>query len=439
MKPTFKRKILKNGMTLLFEKRDIPVVSVAFAVRHGGINEIESEKGISHFIEHMLYKGTPTRDAKKIAEDIEKNGGELNGFTSEEITAFYCKMPSENLKIGLDVLSDLVKNPLFDEVELEKERKVIFEEIKMYKDNPIMHVFTEIHQCLFEKPFGISIAGTYEAMNSLDRKKLVERFRQVYTSDNLIFCVVGDADFNSLVKFAEKTFSKEKFAKTNFPRKLQTSQKEHFENSSEKEKNRNYSNFSKQKSKKFYVPIKSRNEIKIESREGIDQANLIFAHHTYLSDNPKSYSAFVLNVLMAGGMSSKLFSEIREKQNLAYAVKGESTSSKDFAYNLVYVGTTKENVEKVKKIIIHEFEKVSKDLDEKELNEIKKQIIGNYKISMEDSQSQMVHLLSYEIQGNASEFYEFEDKIKKVKLKDVKELAGKAVKEYSFYALVPSN
>ena len=121
MKPRFYRKVLKNGMTLLFEKRSLPIVSVAFAVRNGGVNERISEKGISHFIEHMLYKGTPTRNAKQIAEEIEKNGGDLNGFTSEEITAYWCKMPSKHLNVALEVLSDMVKNPLFDAKELEKE------------------------------------------------------------------------------------------------------------------------------------------------------------------------------------------------------------------------------------------------------------------------------------------------------------------------------
>ncbi len=171
MRKDFHRKVLKNGMTLIFEKRDIPVVSVAFAVRNGGINELAEEKGISHFIEHLLYKGTPTRSAKKIAEEIEKNGGRLNGFTSETITAFLCKMPSKHLNVALEVLGDLVKNPLFDEKELEKERKVIFEEIKMCHDDPMHHVFNGIHKTLYEEPFGIPLIGTYETMNSIDRKK----------------------------------------------------------------------------------------------------------------------------------------------------------------------------------------------------------------------------------------------------------------------------
>ena len=397
-KINFFRKVLKNGLTVIFEKRDLPVVSVAFAVRNGGINESASEKGISHFIEHMLYKGTPTRNAKKIAEEIEKNGGDLNGFTDEEITAYWCKMPSKHLSVALEVLSDMVKNPLFDKKELEKERKVIFEEIKMRKDTPRIYVNDEIQSYLYEMPFGNSLIGTEKTMNLIDRKKLSEKFKEIYQPNNMILCIVGDAEFEDLLTFAEKSF---KDIKGKVPQ----------------------------------LKVKLKNKSKIEKRKGIDQASLIFAHHVPISKDKKSYAAVVLNTLMAGGMSSRLFSEIREKRNLAYSVKGDVNINKDFAYNSIYVGTTKENVGKVKNLILKEFGKVANTLDEKELKQIKEQLIGNYQISMEDSQMQMVYLLLSEIHGNAKDFYDFEKNIAAVKLEDVKKLAK--IKKYSFFALVP--
>jgi len=396
----FKRKILNNGVTVLFEKRELPIVSVAFAVKNGGINEKTSEKGISHFIEHLLYKGTKKRNAKQIAETIEKNGGDLNGFTSELLTAYWCKMPSKKLDIALDVLTDMIKNPLFDEKEMEKERKVIFEEIKMHKDNPMMHVFEKIQENLFTGTMGMNLAGTFETMKKITREKLIKKFEEVYTPNNLIISVVGDADFNKIAKFIEENFKGEK---------------------------------SKIKKQKF-SEISSK---KIEKRKGIDQANLVFAYHVPKSNSKKSPAAAVLSVLMAGGMSSRLFSEIREKRNLAYAVKGGYDINKDFAFNYVYVGTNKKNVNKVKEIILKEFEKVSIDLTKKELNEVKNQIIGNYQISVEDSQNQMVNLLSHEANGNAKEFYNFPKKISRVKMSEVKELAKKATKKYSFFALIP--
>lgn len=394
----FYRKVLKNGMTIIFEKRDIPVVSVGFAVRNGGINEASHEKGISHFIEHLLYKGTPTRNAKKIAEEIERRGGDLNGFTDETVTAFWCKMPSKHLNVALDVLSDIIKNPLFDAKEIEKERKVIFEEIKMRKDNPVVYIFDTIQSYLYKEPFGIPLIGNYETMNSINREKMLKKFHEVYQPNNLILAVVGDADFEKIVEFAEK-------------------------------------NFGNKKGKIQKLKIKKQNKSHIEHRKGVDQANLIFAYHVPLSKDKKCYAAKVLSTLMAEGMASRLFHEIREERNLAYAVKGETNIEKDFAYNIIYVGTTKENVGQVKKLILEEFEKVAKGLSEAEVKEVKEQIIGNYHISMEDSQSQMVNLLSYELDGDAREFYKYEKNISGVKLKDVKKMAN--LKKYSFFALLP--
>jgi predicted Zn-dependent peptidase len=394
----FYRKVLKNGMTILFEKRDLPVASVVIAVRCGGLNEKPSEKGISHFIEHMLYKGTPTRNSKKIAEEIEKHGGELNGFTDETITAYWCKIPSKHLNLALNVLTDMVKNPLFDAKELEKERKVIFEEIKMRKDNPHIYVLDSIQEELYNGTLGLGLIGTYETMKSIDRKKLVERFKQTYQPNNMILGIVGNANFEDVVKFAEKNFGN---IKGQVP-KVKFSLAKGFE---------------------------------IERRKGIDQANLVFAHHVPLASNKQCYTAEVLGTLMAGGMSSRLFEEVRDKRNLAYSIRGDSNINKYFAYNTIYAGTTKENVEKVKEIILKEFKKVSKELSERELNQVKEQLIGNYNISMEDSQMQLINLLLNEIDGDAREFYEFEKRIKAVKLNDVKKMAK--IKDYSFFALVP--
>ena len=400
MKPIFYKKVLKNGMTLLFEKRANSVISMAFAVRCGGINESFSDKGISHFIEHLLYKGTKKRSAKKIAEEIEKNGGYLNGFTDESLTAYYCKIPSKHFEIAFDVLSDMVRNPLFDENEIKKEKNVIFEEIKMYQDNPMRYVLQEIHRFLYEKPFGEPLIGTEKTLSHLTREKILQRFKKVYSPNNMILCIVGNANFKEIVKLAEK-------------------------------------NFGNQKGQTPKFKIVKKNASKIEKRKGIDQANLTFAYHVPTTKNQKNYAAFVLNTLMASGLSSRLFQEIREKRNLAYAVKGEPNIGKNFAYNLIYVGTKKENVNLVKKIILNEFKKVSQNLDESELASVKEQIIGNYQISTEDSQYQMVNLLLHEINGNAKDFYNFEKNILNVKLKDVKELAKKPIRKHSFFALIP--
>jgi len=272
------------------------------------------------------------------------------------------------------------------------------EEIKMRKDNPQTYVTDRIQGELYKGTLGLNLIGTYETMSKIDRNKIISRFKEVYQPNNMILGIVGNANLNKIIEFAEKNFGN---TKGEIPK----------------------------------VKFSINNNEKIEKRNGIDQANLIFAYHVPLSQDPQSYTAEVLNTILAGGMSSRLFSEIREKRNLAYGVKGESNINKFFAYNTIYVGTKKENVEEVKRLILEEFKKVSENLTEKELSQVKEQLIGNHKISMEDSQIQLFNLISDELNGDAREFYEFEKKIKQVKLEDVKKMAK--IKNYSFFALVP--
>ena|SRR3989338_2162661 len=399
-KNKFFKKVLKNGMTVIFEQRKSSgVVSVAFAVRHGGVHESENEKGISHYIEHMLYKGTKNRTSKQISEDIEKNGGILNGFTDEELTAYWCKMPSKHLDIALDVLSDMVINPVFDENELNKERKVIFEEMKMRRDRPDVYVLDKIQKLLYSGTLEMDVIGTEKTMNSITREKIFDKFRKIYGSENMMLCVVGDADFKPLCDFCEKNFKKSGF-----------------------------------KIKEPIIGLK--NGDKVETRAGIDQTNMIFAYHVPKASEEASYVGQVLSCLMAGGMSSRLWQEIREKRNLAYSVRGGFNGGKRFGYNYIFVGTAPQNLETIKKLILEEFEKI-KTIDENEINQVKEQLIGNSKISHEDSQGQMMDLLYNEIWKDAKRSYEYEKAIEKVKLSDVKKLG--ALTKYSFIALTPEN
>lgn len=401
MKSNFKKKVLKNGMTVLFEKRELPVVSVSVSVRCGGINESLKEKGISHFVEHMMYKGTKKRTALDISSEIEKNGGELNGFTTENLTSFWCKIPSRHLDVALDVLSDMVLNSKFDEEEIEKERKVIFQEIKMRKDSPRHYVFDKLQSLLYSGTLGEDLIGTKKIMNSIGKKQLLKRFEEVYVPENMILSVVGEANFDDIVEWAEKTF---KAKKGNVPT--------------------------------FEIGLK--NDSKIKKRKGIDQANLVFAFHSPLATDEKVYAAEVLATLMGGGMSSRLFTEIREKRNLAYSIHADLDACAHYSHTVVLAGTNSKNVDKIKKLILEEFQKVSEDLTPKKLEEIKEQLIGNFQISMEDSQSQMIHLLASEMDTVAEDFYDYDEKISAVKIDDVKELASEVYEgNYSFFALVP--
>jgi len=403
MKENFIKKKLKNGMTLLFEKRELPVVSLAFAVKYGGVNESLEEKGIAHFIEHMLFKGTENRTHSQIVEELEGVGGDINGFTDENITAYFAKLPSEHLKKGLDVLSDAVKNPLFDKDELEKERNVIFEEMKMIKDNPIHYSIDQIQNLLYTGSFSERLIGDEKTLNSFNRDKLVNKFREIYKSNNMVLCVVGNAELEDVERFANESFSNSENTEVDVPEQ------------------------------KFG----RKNESKKETRKGIDQTNILFCYHVPFAGEKKSYAARALIAFMAEGMSSRLFEEIREKRNLAYAVKGGSEFGKEFAHSFVYVGTTKENVEKVKEIILEEYKNVFENFSEKELDKIKERLIGNFKISTEDSSHQMIHLLYSEVGSDASDFYDFEKNVSEVSLDEIKEIAKNAYDKHSFFVLEP--
>jgi len=394
----FKRK-LKNGMTVLFEKRGLPLVSFSITNRFGGAFEKSEVKGIAHFIEHLVFTGTKTRTHEDISREIEKKGGILNAFTAQEVTSFYFKLSSEHLFSGLDILIDILKNPRFDKEKFEKEKKVILEEIKMYKDDPQKHVFELIERAMFEKPFGEGIIGSEETIKKMDRNFVYEYFRKNYSPENYIITVVGDCDLDKVCSHLEKNFDK-------------------IGGRYENEK-----------------IVKKNGEI-IEERAGIDQVNFIFAVHAPLAGSKEYYMLNVLDAYLADGMSSRLFLEIREKRGLVYSIKSSIIAEKGYSYYLIYAGTTRESVNDVRKIILEEFSKIS-EMKEKDLKEAKERVIGLKKVESEESSGVMNTLLFCELSAGAEEYYKYDDKIRDVKLEDVKKLAKELVKEYSVAMVLP--
>lgn len=393
----FIKKKLHNGLTILFEKRNLPVVSIGTAVRQGFAYENEKKKGISHVMEHLTFKGTLTRSYKEIAREIEKKGGVMNAFTDEELTCFWNKIPSKYSGFGIDIASDLILNPKIEEVEFEKEKKVILEEIKMYHDNPQSYVFDKIKALLYKKPFGISGIGTPESVFSIKRKELFDFFNKEYKTNKMILCAVGNTSLEELEEYGKK-----------FP-------------------------FSKGSTGK--ARINRINKRIIEKRKGVDQANYVMGIHACNSGDKKRYSYELINTILAEGLSSRLFEEIREKRGLAYAIKGGLELGNNFGHQLIYVGTTKDKIKACEQIILKEINKI-KSLELKDLNEAKEQLIGLRKVSSEESASVMTALIHEEIFGNAEDFYKYEEEINKVKLEETRKL-GK-IKNYSSIALIPA-
>ncbi|MFH1238340.1 MAG: pitrilysin family protein [archaeon] len=394
----FNKKVLANGLTILHEKRDVPVTTVMLATKYGAAYESEEEKGIAHFIEHLCFKGTEKRKVKEIADEVEKIGGILNAFTHEEITAYYVKLPSEHLKIAMDVIFDVFFNASFPEAEVEKEANVICEEIKMCHDDPRRYVFDKIKSNLYGAPFGSFIAGSKETVRGMTREQLFEKHREVYVPKNSILCVVGNNDFNEVVKLAED-FCVEREGLETRPQKIK--------------------------------PYGLKN---VEKRGDLHQANLALGFHfPYLSQKGR-YVAEIFSTILGGGMSSKLFSEVREKKGLVYGVKSELDLGKNYGYMVIWAGTDVDKVGEVIDISLKEFAKM-RDISEAELEEAKVQVVGNRHVESEGSSETAVNLILEEASGNAENYYRYEKNVQAVTLEDIKGLAK--ISEYASFSLEP--
>ena len=394
--PEFYRKKLDNGLTVIFEKRKVPIVAVSSSVKFGAQYESEDIKGISHFIEHLVFKGTKKRSVTDIPQEVESKGGIINAFTGEEVTCFWNKLPSKYFSLGADITCDLVTSPVFEKEALERERKVILEEIKMYHDNPNSYVIEKIKEMLYEKPFNLSIAGTLKTGEGLSRERVIELYNSIYTTNNMIFSVVGDVSFEEVLEEAKK------FPKIN------------------KEINS--------------IPIIQKNGEIIEKRKGIDQAHEVIGIHMPKLDDKNRYAAEVFDSILGGGMSSRLFQEIREKRGLCYAIKSHLEQSKDYSYMMIYAGTVKEKINEIKELAIKEIKKIN-TLTKSDFEEAKERLIGLKDVNSEKCDSTMMDLMQEEIGGDASNYYKYEDNINKVSLKDVRDLSK--LRGYSFVALIP--
>ncbi len=392
----FKRR-LKNGITVIHEKRELPLVSLSITNPFGAKHEISDIKGVAHFIEHLLFTGTKTRTNEQIAREIEKKGGLLNAFTSESVTSYWFKLPSEHIFAGLNILIDMMKNPAFNEEKFEKEKKVILEEIKRYHDMPQVHIYDKILENLYEKPFGEGVIGTKHTVSQLKRDFVANYYSKHYSPENYIVTMVGNADFEKVCEYLENNFKPENkiLPKAN---------------------------------------IKKINKESVEERHGIDQAHFIFAIHAPLATDNKIYALEILDAYLANGMSSKLFLEIREKRGLAYAVTSMFDSKKDYSYYTIYVGTMKEAIPEVKKLILEGFNSIS-NMTEKDLEEEKTRLVGLKEVISEESINVMNELMLSELADKAENYYEYEKNIGQVTLEQVKELAK--IKSYSTAAIVP--
>jgi predicted Zn-dependent peptidase len=396
MESEFYKTKLENGLVILFEKRRLPITNIMYSSRFGSAYEPSRLKGIAHLIEHMLFKGTKNRSQKEIAGTIERVGGVFNAFTAQQQTTFWIKVPSNYSDLGFEILSDMVLNPLFDERELKKEKNVILEEQKRWHDIPENYIFIKIKEALYKSPFGLSPFGSKQTLERISRDALVKFHNN--NSSKGILTVVGNEDFGEIMEDAKRKFS---IKKSVLESKL---------------------------------AINKTNRAIIEKRAGLDQIHLALAVHMPSLSDKRRYGAEIMSTILGGGMSSRLWQEVREKLGIAYSIHSLVEQEMSYGSLIIYAGINKDYQNKVREVILKEIKKLQ-DLKEKELEEAKEQLIGNFSLENENGINTAQHLALNEMAMEAEEFYRYPERISEVKLEDVKKLAK--IKKYSFVALAP--
>lgn len=330
--------------------------AIGIWVKTGAVNETSKYAGVSHYIEHMMFKGTENRNAREIAADIDKIGGQMNAFTSKESTCYYVKVLKDNFEKGAEVLLDMLSNSLFDKIEMDKERQVICEEIKMIEDQPDDLAHDVVSEILFKgNPLGNSIIGTPSSLNRISRKVLTEYFDTQYTRDSIVVSVAGNINPDQVCAYLEDKFDK-----------LSASKPVH-ENG--------------------YTPYEKKHKVIVKD---IQQSHLCLATRAISLIDPRYYAFSVLNNVMGGSMSSRLFQNIREEKGLAYSVYSMLSCFSSDGYFNIYAGVSHDKIGAAIGGIREELEILgSQGITEEELSASREQLKSSYIFGQENVASRM--------------------------------------------------
>jgi predicted Zn-dependent peptidase len=361
-----RREVLPNGLTILTEEMPhIRSVSIGIWIKTGSRHEDPELNGISHFVEHMVFKGTHNRNAEQIAREVDSVGGNMDAFTAKECICFDVKVLDEHLPTALDILSDLVLNPVFDATELARERGVIIEEIKMDEDNPDYLVHEIFTQSFWrDHPLGKPILGTKETVKRFEQSILFDYYRRFFIPNNMIIAAAGNVSHERLVELVSEKFAGLKAGPNGF----------------------------KQEQPKISARINMRN------KKALEQVQLCIGVPSLSIGDERRFVSYILNTLLGGGMSSRLFQSVREKQGLAYSIYSELNPYRDTGCMCIYAGTSRENAPKVVQSVVSEFRKLkSEAISEEELKRAKAQLKGSLMLSLESSTARMSNLARQEL------------------------------------------
>ena len=337
---------LDNGLTIVGE--EIPYLkSITLGVWVNAGSRIESEKlsGISHFIEHMLFKGTKNRTSKEIASTIDNLGGQINAFTSKECTCYYVKLLDEHIDIGLDILSDMFLNPLFDKEDIEKERQVILEELKMYEDSPEDLVYDLLVEGVYKTDaLGGNIIGTKESLDNMNREIISDYFKKYYVASNSVISISGNFKFEGDVNIEITT-------------------------------------------PEFHPCFIAKNK-------DTEQVNLAISLKAIpLEDREDAYALSIINNIFGGSISSRLFQNIRENKGLVYSIYSAPSLYRKSGELGIYASMSNENLKKVYNLVLEEIDNIRENhLTEEEIRESKEQLKGSYILGLESTSSRMMSI-----------------------------------------------
>ncbi len=399
--PTMKYKLHthKNGFrTLLVPQSEATTATVMVLTGTGSRNECTGNNGISHFLEHMLFKGTERRPTPEVlANELDGLGSEHNAFTSKDHTAYYAKVSNEHISHALDIIADIFLNAKIDARELNKERGAIIEEINMYEDIPMRSIQDEFESLLFGKhtALGCTVLGPKENIRTLKRKDLQEYIKTNYTPSNSVVCIVGKFNESGVIKEVNKHF------------------KEFVDLST------------KQPPFEPCLDAKQTNAGLTIKQKNTDQTHLVLGFSSYEYKHKDEYALHILNTILGSGMSSRLFMEVREKRGLAYYVGSFVEFFADTGYIAARAGVTHANLERAVKVILKEMTKLkTKTVTQKELKKAKNQLKGSLALSLDTTDAIANYFATNTVlRGKAELPSSIAKKIDKVTAADVKRVA----------------
>jgi predicted Zn-dependent peptidase len=364
---TIRKEILPNGITLLTESMPhVRSVTIGVWLRRGSRHEPPSLNGASHFIEHLVFKGTENRSAREIALAVDSIGGQMDAFTSKEYTCFYAKVLDDHVADAVDLLSDIVLRPRFDAEELERERKVIVEEIRMVEDSPEELVYDMFSTHFYPgHPLGRPIQGTEGTVGGLSRTRLLRYFRENYVPNNLLIVAAGNLKHQTLARLLAKTFGR-------MPRVRRTESRG--------------------------LPPRPRGGIVTAPKKELEQLHLLMGVPAFPERHARRYPLFVLNALLGGTMSSRLFQKVREERGLAYSVYSAVNAFADSGVLMVYAGTSPDKGDELLAVVRDELRDVrDKGPSAREVDVAKEHMKGSLMLSLESTSSRMSNLARQEI------------------------------------------